>query len=98
LRERSKIKAQKTLAMKIREDQTLRLSNDPVQFFRQIVGFEPTRYQKDFIKPFVENQFTAGRRCRRARGTLNQKKTPTKKQKRREKRELCGRNRHCGLK
>lgn len=46
LRERSKIKAQKTLAMKIREDQTLRLSNDPVQFFRQIVGFEPPATRK----------------------------------------------------
>jgi len=66
LRERSTINAQKTLAMKILEEKALSLSSDPVQFFRQVVGFEPTSYQKDFIKLFVENQFTAGRWCRQS--------------------------------
>ena len=66
LRERSTINAQKTLAMKILEEKALGLSSDPVEFFRQVVGFEPTSYQKDFIKLFVENQFTAGRWCRQS--------------------------------
>jgi len=66
LRERSTVNAQKTLAMKILEEKALSLSSDPVQFFRQVVGFEPTLYQKDFIKLFVENQFTAGRWCRQS--------------------------------
>jgi hypothetical protein len=66
LRERSTINAQKTLAMKILEEKALSLSSDPVQFFRQVVGFEPTSYQKDFIKLFVGNQFTAGRWCRQS--------------------------------
>lgn len=66
LRERSTINAQKTLAMKILEEKALRLSSDPAQFFRQVVGFEPTSYQKNFIKLFVENQFTAGRWCRQS--------------------------------
>jgi len=66
LRERSTVNAQKTLAMKILEEKALSLSSDPVQFFRQVVGFEPTGYQKDFIKLFVENQFTAGRWCRQS--------------------------------
>jgi len=38
------------------------LSQDPVEFFRRIVGFEPTSDQK-WVRLFVENQFTAGRWC-----------------------------------
>jgi len=44
----------------------LKLSRDPVEFFRQIVGFEPTSYQKKFIKLFLENQFVAARWCRQS--------------------------------
>ena len=42
------------------------LSSDPVVFFRQIVWFEPTQYQKVFINLFLENQFTAARWCRQS--------------------------------
>jgi len=42
------------------------LSSDPVEFFRQIMGFEPTKYQVDFINLFLENQFTAARWCRQS--------------------------------
>ena len=66
LRELSKIKAHEALVDKIREEKALKLSEDPIEFFRQIVGFEPTAYQKDWIKLFVENQFTAGRWCRQS--------------------------------
>jgi len=43
-----------------------KLSSDPAEFFRQIVGFEPTPYQKEFIKLFLENQFLAARWCRQS--------------------------------
>jgi len=43
-----------------------KLSDDPVQFFSQIVGFEPTSYQREFIKLFLENQFIAARWCRQS--------------------------------
>jgi phage FluMu gp28-like protein len=43
-----------------------KLSRDPVEFFRQVVGFEPTSYQKEFIKLFLKNQFIAARWCRQS--------------------------------
>jgi hypothetical protein len=30
------------------------LSNEPIEFFRQVVGFEPTEYQKQLIDMFLE--------------------------------------------
>jgi hypothetical protein len=66
LKEWSKIKTSEALVERIREQEATKLSGDPVEFFRQIVGFEPTSYQKDFIKLFVDNQFTAGRWCRQS--------------------------------
>jgi phage FluMu gp28-like protein len=42
------------------------LSREPVEFFRQVVGFEPTHYQKEFIKLFKETQFLAARWCRQS--------------------------------
>jgi phage FluMu gp28-like protein len=43
-----------------------KLSEDPVNFFSQLVGFQPTNYQADFIKLFQENQFVAARWCRQS--------------------------------
>jgi len=43
-----------------------RLSKDPVRFFRQVVGFEPTSYQKEFIQLFLDSQFLAARWCRQS--------------------------------
>jgi len=43
-----------------------KLSDDPIQFFRQVMGFEPTSYQREFIKLFLENQFLAARWCRQS--------------------------------
>ena len=40
-----------------------KLSSNPVEFFQQIVGFQPTSYQKEFIRLFLENQFLAARWC-----------------------------------
>lgn len=42
------------------------LSENPTAFFRQILGFEPTAYQKEFVKLFEENQFLAARWCRQS--------------------------------
>jgi len=43
-----------------------KLSRDPVEFFRQVVGFEPTKYQKHLIRLFLKNQFIAARWCRQS--------------------------------
>jgi phage FluMu gp28-like protein len=42
------------------------LKSKPVEFFRQILGFEPTDYEKELIKLFQENQFLAARWCRQS--------------------------------
>jgi hypothetical protein len=44
----------------------IELSKDPVEFFEQVVGFEPTTYQVDFIILFKEKQFVAARWCRQS--------------------------------
>jgi phage FluMu gp28-like protein len=46
--------------------ETKKLSEDPKEFFRQVVGFEPTEYQVDLINKFLENQFVAARWCRQS--------------------------------
>jgi len=47
-------------------DRAKSLSKDPVVFFRQIVGFEPTSYQKELIRLFCESHFLAARWCRQS--------------------------------
>ena len=42
------------------------LSVVPVEFCRQILGFEPFSYQKELIALYLENQFTAARWCRQS--------------------------------
>jgi phage FluMu gp28-like protein len=52
------------------QEQTLKktqqISADPVEFCRKILGFIPYAYQAEFIKLFVENQFTAARWSRQS--------------------------------
>jgi len=43
-----------------------KISEKPVKFFRQVVGFEPTEYQVDLIEKFLANQFVAARWCRQS--------------------------------
>jgi hypothetical protein len=43
-----------------------KLSRDPVKFFRQIVGFEPTKYQVELINLFKKHDFIAARWCRQS--------------------------------
>jgi phage FluMu gp28-like protein len=49
-----------------KSEQTEKLSNEPVEFFRQVVGFEPTEYQVDLINKFLANQVIAARWCRQS--------------------------------
>jgi hypothetical protein len=39
---------------------------DPIEFCTEILGFEPTEYQKDLIQKFQKSQFTAARWCRQS--------------------------------
>ena len=43
------------------EEKREKLSEDPVTFFEQVVGFKATAYQQDLAEKFVNNQFTAMR-------------------------------------
>jgi len=43
------------------EKEREKLSEDPVTFFEQVVGFKPTAYQRDLAEKFVNNQFVAMR-------------------------------------
>ena len=42
------------------------IPQDPVQFCTEILGFQPTEYQKDLIQKFQKSQFTAARWCRQS--------------------------------
>jgi len=52
------------------KEKTQKLSTDPNTFFQQILGFTPYEYQKNFIKLFTDNQFTAARWCRQSGKTF----------------------------
>jgi hypothetical protein len=43
------------------EKEREKLSEDPVTFFEQVVGFKPTAYQRDLAEKFMKNQFVAMR-------------------------------------
>ena len=42
------------------------LKTDPLEFFRQVLGVEPTDYQRELIELFQKNQFIAARWSRQA--------------------------------
>ena len=42
------------------------LKTDPLEFFRQVLGFEPTDYQRELIELFEKNQFVAARWSRQS--------------------------------
>ena len=42
------------------------LKTDPLEFFRQVLGVEPTDYQKELIELFQKNQFIAARWSRQS--------------------------------
>ncbi|MCJ7470918.1 terminase family protein [Candidatus Bathyarchaeota archaeon] len=48
------------------EKEREKLSENPITFFEQVVGFKPTSYQVDLAKKFTENQFVCMRWCRQS--------------------------------
>ena len=42
------------------------LKTNPLEFFRQVLGVEPTDYQKELIELFIKNQFVAARWSRQS--------------------------------
>jgi phage FluMu gp28-like protein len=51
-------------------EKTQTLSQYPIKFFEQIIGFKPYEYQKEFVEMFQNNQFTAARWCRQSGKTF----------------------------
>jgi len=45
-------------------------ADDPVRFCQEVLGFEPTEYQKEAIRLFEKNQFIALRWCRQSGKSL----------------------------
>ena len=61
-----KLQHSNLLAEGLALEKTEELSANPVDFCREILGFKPYAYQEEFIKLFVENQFTAARWSRQS--------------------------------
>ncbi len=66
LSERAKLSKYIKIIEDARGRQVEGLKTNPIEFFRQILGFEPTVYEKQLIQFFEENQFIAARWCRQS--------------------------------
>ena len=64
--EREKLKAKIRSLNEVYDHKVEALRTKPVEFFRQILGFEPTTYEKELIGLFEDNQFLAARWCRQS--------------------------------
>jgi len=64
--ERAKLRQQVLEVEAERLSKVESLKIDPVEFFRQVLGFEPTDYQKELIKLFQDHQFVAARWSRQS--------------------------------
>jgi phage FluMu gp28-like protein len=64
--ERARLKAQIQALKEKQNRQVEKLKTNLVEFFRQVLGFEPTAYEKEFISLFEKNQFLAARWCRQS--------------------------------
>lgn len=65
MKQRQKAKLKK-LEQKLTEAQTFQFPTDPIQFCKEIIGFQPTKYQTELIKLFQQNQFVAARWARQS--------------------------------
>ncbi|MCW3983735.1 MAG: terminase family protein [Candidatus Bathyarchaeota archaeon] len=61
-----KLQSSDLLAEGLALEKAEEISANPVDFCREILGFKPYTYQEEFIKLFVENQFTAARWSRQS--------------------------------
>lgn len=66
LEERAKLREQALAIEQLRLTKVESLKTDPLEFFRQVLGFEPTDYQKELIELFQKNQFVAARWSRQS--------------------------------
>jgi phage FluMu gp28-like protein len=64
--ERDKLREDVNVIEQQRLSKAETLKADPLEFFRQVLGVEPTDYQKELIELFQKNQFVAARWCRQA--------------------------------
>ena len=64
---RQRLLADLTDRLRIRQQrQVEELKGDVAEFFEQILGFKPFKYQTDLIRLFAHNQFLAARWCRQS--------------------------------
>ncbi|MCW4024941.1 MAG: terminase family protein [Candidatus Bathyarchaeota archaeon] len=66
LEERRKLREQALAIEMERLSKVESLKTDPLEFFRQVLGVEPTDYQKELIALFQKNQFVAARWSRQS--------------------------------
>ena len=64
--ERAQLREQALGIESLRLSKVETLKTDPLEFFRQVLGVEPTDYQKELIELFQKNQFVAARWSRQA--------------------------------
>ena len=64
--ERAKLREQAIAIESERLSKVETLKTDPLEFFRQVLGVEPTDYQKELIDLFYKNQFIAARWSRQS--------------------------------
>jgi phage FluMu gp28-like protein len=64
--ERDKLREDASLVEEASLSEVEALATDPLEFFRQVLGVEPTDYQRELIRLFQENQFVAARWSRQS--------------------------------
>jgi phage FluMu gp28-like protein len=64
--ERDKLREQALAIESERLSKVDTLKTDPIEFFRQVLGIEPTDYQRELIELFQKNQFIAARWSRQS--------------------------------
>ncbi len=66
LEERALLREQALAVEQLRLSKVESLKADPLEFFRQVLGFEPTAYQRELIELFRTNHFIAARWSRQS--------------------------------
>ena len=64
--ERGKLKAQRQIVVDVQKRKVELLKSKPAEFFEQVLGFKPFKYQQELIGLFKNNQFIAARWCRQS--------------------------------
>jgi phage FluMu gp28-like protein len=64
--EQGRLKSQTIILRNTQSKQVEDSRKNPFAFFKRVLGFEPTEYQKEFINLFDDTQFLAARWCRQS--------------------------------